>query len=88
MIEKLSRLAGGVFVSDNVGAYASNRQEALVVKGGPRRNSTGTMWQGVEIIRDEISGADAGTIKFTVAVFWDFEVLRAGGYIRKRYRRS
>ena len=88
VIEKLSRLAGGVFVSDNVGAYASNRQEALVVKGGPRRNSTGTMWQGVEIIRDEVTGADAGTIKFTVAVFWDFEVLRAGGYIRKRYRRS
>ena len=87
VIEKLTRLAGGVFVSGNVAPYASNHQEALVVKGGPRRNSTGTMWAGVQIVRDEFTGADAGTIKFTVAVYWDFEVLRADGYIRKRYRR-
>ena len=40
------------------------------------------------MIRNEYTGADAGTIKFTVAVYWDFEVLRSDGYTRKRYRNS
>ena len=44
VLDKLMQISGGIFVSGNVAAYAANHQEALVIAGGPRRNSTGTMW--------------------------------------------
>ena len=86
--DKVMRVSGGVFVTDNAGAYASNRQEALVIKGAARRNAVGAMWNGVQIIRDEFSKAAEGQIKMTVLAMWDFEVIRTGGYSRKRYRTS
>ena len=75
-------------MTDNAGAYASNRQEGLVIVGPPRRNATAVMYNGVDITRDEFTLAPNGQIKFTVSAFWDFEVLRATGFDRKRYRRS
>ena len=87
-LEKLQGLLGGVFVTDNAGAYANNRQEGLVVKGPARRNCVGALWAGVQIIRDEISRARQGEVRLHVIGMWDFKVLRTAGYVRKRYRTS
>ena len=86
--DKLMSVGVNVLVSDNVGPYAANDQDGLVVVGPPRRNSIGVMWNGIEIIRDEFSLAREGQLRFTVAVMWDFENVRPAGYIRKSYRRS
>lgn len=42
-LEKLQGLVGGVFVTDNAGAYTNNRQEGLIVKGPARRNCAGAL---------------------------------------------
>ena len=88
VIDKVSRIAGGVLVTDNAGAYASNRQEALIIKGAARRNCVGALWSGVQIIRDEVTRAREGEVRMHVIGMWDFAVIRSAGYIRKAYRTS
>ena len=87
-MDKISRISGGVLVSDNAGAYVNNRQEALVVKGPARRNCVGVLWSGVQIIRDEVTRARFGEVRLHVIAMWDFDVIRPAGYIRKLCRRS
>lgn len=86
--EKVGGVSGGLFVSGNVNAYANNRQDAVVVKGPPRRNAVAVMWNGVEVIRDELTQASKGQVIFNVAAWADFEVLRGAGFIRHRFRNS
>ena len=88
VIDKVSRIAGGVLVTDNAGAYTSNRQEGLIIKGAARRNCVGALWSGVQIIRDEVSRARQGEVRMHVIGMWDFAVVRTAGYVRKSYRRS
>ena len=88
VIDKVQRIAGGVLVTDNAGAYASNRQEALVIKGPARRNAVGALWSGVQIIRDEVTRARFGEVRLHVIGMWDFSVVRADGFVRKSYRTS
>ena len=88
VIDKVSRIAGGVLVTDNAGAYASDRQEALIIKGPARRNCVGALWSGVQIIRDEVTRARQGEVRLHVIGMWDFAVVQAGGFIRKAYRTS
>ena len=88
VIDKVSRIAGGVLVTDNAGAYAQNRQEGLIIKGPARRNTVGALWSGVQIIRDEVTRARQGEVRLHVIGMWDFSVVREAGYTRKRYRRS
>ena len=85
--DKLASIGVQILVTDNAGPYAANDQDGLVIKGPPRRNSIGVMWNGVEIIRDEFTKAAEGQLKFTVLVMWDFENVRSAGYVRKSYRR-
>ena len=88
VIDKVSRIAGGVLVTDNAGSYAANKQEALIIKGPARRHCVGALWAGVQIIRDEVTRARQGEVRLHVIGMWDFAVVRADGYIRKAYRRS
>ena len=88
VIDKVSRIAGGVLVTDNAGAYSGNRQEGLIVKGAARRNCVGALWAGVQIIRDEVTRAREGEVRMHVIGMWDFAVVRTAGYVRKSYRRS
>ena len=88
VIDKVSRIAGGVLVTDNAGAYSGNRQEGLIIKGAARRNCVGALWSGVQIIRDEVSRAREGEVRMHVIGMWDFAVVRTAGYVRKSYRRS
>ena len=88
VIDKVSRIAGGVLVTDNAGAYSGNRQEAVVIKGAARRNCVGALWNGVQIIRDEVTRARQGEVRMHVIGMWDFAVVRTAGYTRKSYRTS
>ena len=85
--DKFAALGVQILVTDNAGPYAANDQDGLVIKGPPRRNSIGVLWNGVEIVVDPYSKAAEGQIKYTVAVMWDFENVRSDGYVRKSYRR-
>ncbi len=63
VIDKVSRIAGGVLVTDNAGPYSGNRQEGLIVKGAARRSCVGALWSGIQIIRDEVTRARQGEVR-------------------------
>ena len=88
VVDKLQSIGVSVFVTDNAGAYASNRQEALVTAGPPRRNGVAATWGGIEVIRDDVTSAGAGLVNFHILTMFDFAVVRSGPYHRTRYRRS
>ena len=87
VIDKVSRIAGGVLVTDNAGAYSGNRQEGLIIKGAARRHCVGAMWSGAQIIIDNVSCARQGEVRIHIIAMWDFAVVRESGYVRKSYRR-
>ena len=86
--DKLRSIGVQILATDNAGDYASNRQEGLVIVGPPRRNAVAVAWGGIEVIRDEFSQASKGQVVFNVAAHWDFEVMKAAGYTRQRYRNT
>lgn len=87
-LEVLARQSGGVRVSGNVPAYAGNLQEALVVKGGPRRNCVAAVWDGVTLFEDQISRAQEGEVRLYAVALYDFSITRTAGYDRARFRNS
>ena len=69
-------------------AYASNFQDALVVKGVARRNCVASVWDGIQLIPDAITRATQGEVKITAVMLYDFSVLRTAGYNRHRFRNA
>ena len=88
VVDKVSRITGGVLVTDNAGAYSGNRQEGVVIKGPPARNVVGAMWNAAQVIRDEVTRARQGEVRLHIIGMWDFAITRTGGFVRKSYRRS
>ena len=88
ILEILNRQSGGIRVSGNVAAYANNRQEAVVIKGGPRRNCVAALWDGVALFEDQVSRAEEGEIQLYAVGLYDFAVTRETGYVRHRFRNS
>ena len=81
-LEWLATHTGGVRVSDLVPAASSNEQKALAVRTGSGPNAVFATWHGgLQLIRDEISGADRGRVRITANLFCDFATLRSAGFV-------
>ena len=74
-------------VSPHVGAYANNRQEALVIKGTTFQTVC-AIWPGIPILVDQSSRAPHGEIRLWAVLMHDFAILRTEGYTRHRFRTS
>ena len=85
--EKVADVSGGLRVSGHVPAYASNRQEAVIIKGPARRNTVAAIW-GITLIPDEVTRTTQGEIRLTAVMLADFAILRTDGYKRHRFRTS
>ena len=86
--EKVMAISGGLRVSGHVADYANNRQEALIIKGMPRRNCVAAIWPNVPLIVDRISRSTQGEVKLTAMLLYDFSLTREAGYTRHRFRNS
>ena len=60
-IDSLRRISGGVRVSAHIAAVNTNKQDALVRKGG-RMDAVAPVWQGITMIPDEVTKAATGEI--------------------------
>ena len=74
-------------VSPNIADYASDMQDAVAILGN-QPNVEAALWNAVQIIRDPYSRKENGEVQLTGVAFFDFSILRAGGYIRHRFRTS
>ena len=78
----LMRDSGGVMTSAHVPDPATNDQNVIVRKG-MRRDFTCPMWQGVEIVYDDITGAGTGELVIWAYLMSARKLLRADGFARR-----
>ena len=79
--------SGGVRVSANVPAEASNKQNAIVSRG-TRRDYVAPVWGNVTLIPDEITKAANGQIVLTAVMLYATKLLRAGGFHKQESNHS
>ena len=79
--------SGGVRVSANVPAAASNKQNALV-RLGTRPDYVAPVWGAVTLIPDEITKAANGQIVLTAVMLYAAKLLRAGGFYKQESNHS
>ena len=78
-LEAVMRLAGGFQISGNMPATANNNDVVLSFRGmAPAAQAP--VWEGIRLIRDEITGAAKGQIRITAIALWSFKVTRKDQY--------
>ena len=78
-LRSLADATGGVRVSANMTAVSGNKQNAIV-RRGDRQDAVAPLWEGVTLITDEVSQAQAGEIVVTAVMLYAFKILRADGF--------
>ena len=80
---------GGVRLSNRIPAAAANIQKAIIRRSNPAGDRVAVMpvWEGLTLIRDEISGAKKGEITVTgLMLVGDVIVLRPGAFVQDSFR--
>ena len=87
--ERLRRLLRDFMASANIPAVSSNVQSGIVAKLGAMdsgMNAVCPIWEGLRLIRDEVTNADKGQIQVTAVCLHNFKVLRADGFVRTKLK--
>ena len=85
----LTQRTGGVRTSRRIAAARSNIQQAIVRLSNPAgdRVAVSPVWNGIELIRDNITGAGKGEIVVTgLLLMGDVVILRPGVFVQDSYR--
>ena len=83
-MEYLERISGGVRVSAHVPAVASKAQDAVLARG--MGGAVAPIWEGVTLIRDEVTQAAKGQIVLTAVSLYSFRILRTEQFARIRFQ--
>ena len=86
-----SRFSKKTMASANVPAAAATFQEGVLARvGGEGMNAVCPVWSGVAMVRDEVSQAlrKKGQISITAIMMAGFDVLRAEGFARTKFKVS
>ena len=86
--ERLRRVLRDFMASANVPAAASKVQQGILAKLGAADaiNAVCPIWEGMRLIRDEISNAAKGQIAVTAVALHNFAILRADGFVRTKVK--
>ena len=80
----LVRDSGGVQVSAHIPDPATNDQAVIVAKDVGREHAVAPIWEGVQVIVDEVTQAKSGEIVFTAVMLWGrLSILRSDGFVRR-----
>ena len=87
----LRRSNGGVMVNSRVKAAATvgavtSVQDALVARRTDATHAVAPLWQGVQLVRDEVTKVLSGQIVLTAVSLFAFAVLRTDGFARLRFK--
>ena len=83
----MGRLTMKTMASANVPAVASMFQGGVIARmGAAGANAVCPTWDSMFMIRDEISGRKSGQIGITIGMLAGFDILRAGGFDRLKFK--
>ena len=86
-VDSIRRISGGLRVSPHIAAVASHKQDVLA-RLGMRPDAVAPLWQGVQLIPDEITKAKSGEIVITAVLLAAFKVIRTDGFKRVQAQHS
>ena len=81
-LSAIMRDSGGVMTSSHVPDPVSNDQ-AVIVRKGMRRDFSNPLWNGLEIVYDDITGASTGELVIWAYLMAARKLLRADGFQRR-----
>ena len=87
--ERLRKLLRDFMASANVPAAASDIQQGILAKLGAMDsalNAVCPIWEGMRLIRDEVTNAAKGQIQVTAVALHNFAILRADGFARTKLK--
>ena len=86
--ERLRRLLRDFMASANIPAAASNIQQGILAKlgGDAMLNAVAPIWEGLKLIRDEITNAAQGQIAITAVCLHNFKIVRPDGFARTKLK--
>lgn len=76
----LSDKTGGLMVSANLPAKASDKEKNIVARGTEHRGAAFPIWQASEILLDPYSRSDTGEVQLTIVLLGNFKVLDASAF--------
>ena len=79
------RIGGGFRVSGNMPATSNNNDLVLLCRGMVRA-AVAPVWQGLRLIRDEVTAANKGQVRLTAIALWNFAAIRTDQYVMKKIR--
>ena len=83
----MSRTSMKTMASANVPDVTSMFQEGIIARmGAAGANAVCPTWDSMFMIRDEITGRKAGQIGLTIGMLAGFDILRAGGFDRLKFK--
>ena len=86
-LDSLMMKSGGVRVSAHVPAKTNaNVQEAVVARGKQYRHAVAPIWEGIQLIPDEVTKAATGEIVITAVMLMNFKIIREAGYKRFSFK--
>ena len=80
-VENLRTITGGVRTSAHIAAVASEKQD-VIVRRGVAQDAVAPLWEGVTLIRDEVTKAATGEIVLTAVMLAAVKVIRSSGWAR------
>ena len=87
--ERLRRILRDFMASAHIPAAAGNVQSGILAKLGAAdggMNAVAPIWEGVKLIRDEVTNAASGLIQVTAVALHNFKVLRPAAYVRTKFK--
>ena len=90
-IERLRDITAGVRISAHVPAATTGsnpKQDCIVRLGSGRQDAVAPVWQGIQLLVDEISGKATGIISLTAILLVAFKVIETDGWKRVQVQHS
>lgn len=87
--ERLRRILRDFMASANVPAASGNIQQGILAKLGARDgfyNAVAPVWEGLRLIRDEVTQAASGLVQVTAVALHNFKVVRPDGFVRTKVK--
>ena len=87
--ERLRRILRDFMASANIPAAASDVQQGILAKLGAMDgfyNAVCPVWEGLRLIRDEVTQAASGLVQVTAVALHNFKIVRPGGFVRTKVK--
>ena len=85
-LDRLMDVTGGVRVSDHVAAVSSKKQLAVSRIGDHGRAAVAPIWEGVQLVRDEITKAKTQEVQLTAFMMFAFSIVRKADFHKQQFQ--